>query len=134
MALTLHRTASSSAMAWIYRTVNVDLVQRHALRAAAIGSLAAAKDGLAWIPSLISDIWGAILLAAPKRRATHQTKRTRQNAPENKLQNKQNITVCPFCGEPKLLHHLCHKCFTKVNAKYSLPDVREIVGGKEAGR
>jgi large subunit ribosomal protein L32 len=121
--------------------MNVDLVQRHALRAVAIGSLAsvsggfaAAKDGLASIPSLISDIWGAILLAAPKRRATHQTKRTRQNAPENKLQNRRNITECPFCGEPKLLHHLCHKCFTKVKAKYSLPDVREFVGGKEAGR
>lgn len=90
--------------------------------------LSIAGGALAWIPSLITDILGSLLLAAPKRRATHQVKRTRQNAPENRLQNKRNITECPFCGEPKLLHHLCYKCYEKIKAKYRLPSVAEMFG------
>ncbi|KAI9022556.1 hypothetical protein DFJ74DRAFT_669996 [Hyaloraphidium curvatum] len=86
--------------------------------------LSAAVGALSWIPSLITDIWGAILLAAPKRRTTHRTKRTRQNAPENKLENRRDITQCPFCGEPKLLRHLCMRCYETVKEKY-----KDVLGG-----
>lgn len=51
----------------------------------------------------------SILFAVPKQKVTHSRKRMRMATKQ--LRNLQNVTKCPKCGEPKLLHNLCWKCY-----------------------
>ncbi|KAH6561395.1 hypothetical protein BASA50_009515 [Batrachochytrium salamandrivorans] len=60
------------------------------------------KIDLSW------DFLGGFLLAAPKKRTTHRTKRIRL-APKW-LKPMKNIRRCPICGGDKLLHHICPGC------------------------
>ena len=62
------------------------------------------------IPSILEIIGTSILLAVPKKKTTHSKKRMRSSG--KYLKNLQNIVKCPFCGNPTLMHHLCHNCFT----------------------
>ncbi|KAI8059650.1 hypothetical protein BC940DRAFT_313265 [Gongronella butleri] len=52
---------------------------------------------------------GPILWAAPKKKTSHSKKRMR--ASNKGLQQKENITACPACGNHKLMHHLCKHCY-----------------------
>lgn len=51
----------------------------------------------------------SLLFAVPKQKVTHSRKRMRMATKQ--LRNIQNITKCSKCGEPKLLHNLCWKCY-----------------------
>ena len=51
----------------------------------------------------------SLLFAVPKQKVTHSRKRMRMATKQ--LRNLQNITKCPKCGQPKLLHNLCWKCY-----------------------
>ncbi|PIE59582.1 MAG: 50S ribosomal protein L32 [Desulfobulbus propionicus] len=46
-------------------------------------------------------------MALPKRR--HSRSRTRQRRAHDALK-KPNVSRCPECGEPKMLHQLCGGC------------------------
>lgn len=50
-----------------------------------------------------------LLFAVPKQKVTHSRKRMRMATKQ--LRNLQNITKCPKCGQTKLLHNLCWKCY-----------------------
>ncbi|KAJ8655173.1 ribosomal protein L32 [Lichtheimia ornata] len=52
------------------------------------------------------------LWAAPKKKTSHSKKRMR--ASNKGLQNKENVTACPACGNYKLLHHLCSHCYGNI--------------------
>ncbi|EGF78013.1 hypothetical protein BATDEDRAFT_91204 [Batrachochytrium dendrobatidis JAM81] len=54
------------------------------------------------------DFLGGFLLATPKKRTTHRTKRIKL-APKW-LKPMKNIQQCPICGADKLIHHICPKC------------------------
>lgn len=56
-----------------------------------------------------------ILWAAPKKKTSHSKKRMR--ASNKGLQQKENITSCPACGNHKLLHHLCGNCYSDLKKK-----------------
>ncbi|CAO3638373.1 unnamed protein product [Cunninghamella echinulata] len=58
---------------------------------------------------------GPILWAAPKKKTCHSKKRMR--ASNKGLQQKDNITSCPACGNTKLLHHLCKHCYGDIKQK-----------------
>ncbi|CAO3642388.1 unnamed protein product [Cunninghamella blakesleeana] len=58
---------------------------------------------------------GPILWAAPKKKTSHSKKRMR--ASNKALQQKENITACPACGNTKLLHHLCKHCYGDIKQK-----------------
>lgn len=51
----------------------------------------------------------SLLFAVPKQKVTHSRKRMRMATKQ--LRNLQNITNCPKCGQSKLLHNLCWKCY-----------------------
>ncbi|KAI8923517.1 hypothetical protein BC831DRAFT_386553, partial [Entophlyctis helioformis] len=59
--------------------------------------------------------WGwleGILMAVPKKRTTHRTKRIR-NAPKW-IEPLRNITKCPICGTDKRIHHICPNCLKQL--------------------
>ncbi|PVF94559.1 hypothetical protein CPB86DRAFT_679853, partial [Serendipita vermifera] len=52
------------------------------------------------------------LLAVPKKKTSHSRKGMRS---ANKgLKDKNNIHACKACGRPKLMHNLCHHCFSEI--------------------
>lgn len=61
------------------------------------------------IPSILSDIWGSILRAVPKKKTSYMKKRSRFMAGKA-LQDVQNINKCSSCGKPKRAHILCPYC------------------------
>ncbi|KAJ3359141.1 hypothetical protein GGF32_009588 [Allomyces javanicus] len=66
------------------------------------------------IPSAsLRDLIPSIVLAVPKSRTTHGKKRMRMS---NKgLKNREDIVPCPACKAPKLLHHACPACLSKID-------------------
>ncbi|KDQ63715.1 hypothetical protein JAAARDRAFT_53903 [Jaapia argillacea MUCL 33604] len=66
------------------------------------------------MPTLQSllDLLPPFLLAVPKKKTSHSRKRMRS---ANKgLKDKMNLVHCPGCGTPKLAHHLCAFCYSKL--------------------
>ncbi|KAL2919666.1 hypothetical protein HK105_200580 [Polyrhizophydium stewartii] len=74
----------------------------------AIVQRAGVLGGLAGLLAPLSDVLGGLLLAAPKKRTTHRTKRLRLAA--KWIKPLKNISKCPLCGSDKLLHHMCPNC------------------------
>ncbi|KAI8079623.1 uncharacterized protein B0P05DRAFT_541365 [Gilbertella persicaria] len=79
----------------------------------------------AWISEPVTrntfqiPIWlESILWAAPKKKTSHSKKRMR--ASNKGLQQKENVTACPACGNNKLLHHLCGHCYSDIKKKAKL--------------
>lgn len=65
------------------------------------------------IPSLSQ--WTGILLAAPKKKTSHQKKRQRQLAPGKKqIKVLNNLNRCPSCGHYKRAHTLCMVCVGQI--------------------
>ncbi|KAK2760958.1 hypothetical protein FQN54_002200 [Arachnomyces sp. PD_36] len=61
------------------------------------------------VPSFLTDIWGSILRAVPKKKTSHMKKRHRQMAGKA-LKDVRNINTCSGCGKPKRAHLLCPDC------------------------
>ncbi|KAI8366753.1 uncharacterized protein BYT42DRAFT_587770 [Radiomyces spectabilis] len=61
---------------------------------------------------------GPILWAAPKKKTSHSKKRMR--ASNKGLQQKENVTACPACGNHKLMHHVCRHCYKDIKQKAKL--------------
>ncbi|KAI9494317.1 hypothetical protein BDB00DRAFT_818697 [Zychaea mexicana] len=60
-----------------------------------------------------TPIWlEPFLWAAPKKKTSHSKKRMR--ASNKGLENKENVTQCPACGNSKLMHHLCSHCYGEI--------------------
>ncbi|KAI8816445.1 uncharacterized protein EV422DRAFT_546027 [Fimicolochytrium jonesii] len=53
-----------------------------------------------------------MLWAVPKKKTTHRKKRMRMAT--KWLKPLRNISSCPFCGQPTLIHHLCRTCTKEV--------------------
>ncbi|CCA69429.1 hypothetical protein PIIN_03329 [Serendipita indica DSM 11827] len=59
------------------------------------------------------------LLAVPKKKVSHSRKAMRS---ANKgLKDKQNIHACDACGRAKLMHNLCHHCFSEIRRAWKGP-------------
>ncbi|KAI5453286.1 hypothetical protein NCC49_006309 [Naganishia albida] len=66
--------------------------------------------------SLLAELFPPFLLAVPKSKISHSRKSMRS---ANKgLKNKTNINLCPACGSPKLMHHLCPKCYSQITRRW----------------
>ncbi|KIM22013.1 hypothetical protein M408DRAFT_333132 [Serendipita vermifera MAFF 305830] len=73
------------------------------------------------LPGLESllELFPPWLLAVPKKKVSHSRKRMRS---ANKgLKDKQNIHSCKACGRPKLMHNLCHHCFSEIRRAWKGP-------------
>ncbi|KAI9222823.1 hypothetical protein BC828DRAFT_377412 [Blastocladiella britannica] len=67
------------------------------------------------VPAAAWSLWDLlppIVLAVPKSRTTHGGKRMR--ASNKGLKNREDIVPCPVCSTPKLLHHACSSCLSKL--------------------
>jgi large subunit ribosomal protein L32 len=64
------------------------------------------------LPSL-SSLFPPILMAVPKSRTTHGKKRMR--ASNKGIKNLENIISCPACHQPKLMHHVCPHCLSRIH-------------------
>lgn len=64
------------------------------------------------LPSLSQLLFPAILWAVPKSKISHSRKRMR--ASNKALKNREDITSCPCCGSPVLLHHGCLTCYKHI--------------------
>lgn len=61
------------------------------------------------LPSLLGDIWDAVLRAVPKKKVSHSKKRHRQMAGKA-LEDVNSLCKCPGCGQTKRTHRLCPAC------------------------
>ena len=61
------------------------------------------------LPLSLAQLLGPFLLAAPKKKTSHSKKRMR--SANKQLKDKSNFTMCPICGQLKMLHHLCLNCY-----------------------
>ncbi|KAI9178972.1 hypothetical protein H9P43_005634 [Blastocladiella emersonii ATCC 22665] len=67
------------------------------------------------VPAPLAGLVSGILWAVPKSRTTHGKKRMRMS---NKgLKNLENITACPVCKGPKLLHNVCPGCLARLERR-----------------
>jgi len=66
----------------------------------------------ATITIALENVWDGFLLGVPKKRRSLQVRRQKMRAryPEH----RQDIEVCPVCGDKKLENFLCQKCFDRV--------------------
>ncbi|KAK7542264.1 mitochondrial 54S ribosomal protein bL32m [Phyllosticta citribraziliensis] len=74
---------------------------------------APAVAAISAISGLLSDIWGSILRAVPKKKTSHMKKRIRQYANKG-LKDVTEIVSCPACGRPKRAHILCPYCVKSI--------------------
>lgn len=66
----------------------------------------------AWVSSLLQD---SLVLAAPKKKTSHQKKRSRLLGPGDKqLKTLGNLNRCPSCGHYKRANTLCQFCVNSV--------------------
>lgn len=61
------------------------------------------------LPTLLGDIWDAVLRAVPKKKVSHSKKRHRQMAGKA-LEDVNSLCKCPGCGQTKRTHRLCPHC------------------------
>ncbi|KAI9197295.1 uncharacterized protein BJ171DRAFT_520517 [Polychytrium aggregatum] len=66
-------------------------------------------------PSSALEWVSSILWAVPKKKTTHRKKRLRMTT--KWLRPMQNITPCPFCGSPTLMHNICRKCYMEARRR-----------------
>ncbi|GHJ87921.1 hypothetical protein NliqN6_4323 [Naganishia liquefaciens] len=66
--------------------------------------------------SLLAELFPPFLLAVPKSKTSHSRKSMRSAT--KGLKNKTNINLCPACGSPKLMHHLCPRCYSQISRRW----------------
>ena len=49
-------------------------------------------------------------MAVPKKRTSKSRRGMRRS--HHALKNTAAVMICPACGEPKLMHHVCAACGT----------------------
>ncbi|KAJ2712375.1 hypothetical protein H4R19_002789 [Coemansia spiralis] len=65
---------------------------------------------------LLSGLLGEMILrAVPKQRTSHAKKRKRMAT--KGLKNRQDLTPCLGCGQPKPIAHICHNCYLDIRRK-----------------
>ncbi len=65
-----------------------------------------------------------LVLAAPKKKTSHQKKRQRLLGPGSKhVQKKTNLNRCPSCGHVKRSHTICMNCFFEIRRLWKRADV-----------
>ncbi|NWU99207.1 RM32 protein, partial [Upupa epops] len=70
-------------------------------------------------------------MAAPKKRRTIEVNRCRRRNNKKLIKVKNNIDVCPECGNLKQKHVLCGYCYAKIKAETRL--VRLEIKKQEGG-
>ncbi|KAL3235260.1 Large ribosomal subunit protein bL32m [Nakaseomyces bracarensis] len=114
-------------MATILARMNVGLVsQSNVLSLLPVGFVGGAVSGAAGIlGQLVGGSTGSqvpesfqdngILLAAPKKKVSHQKRRQRLLAPGKKhVQMKHHLNKCPSCGHYKRANTICMHCFENI--------------------
>eukprot|EP01090_Pellita_catalonica_P010185 TRINITY_DN2164_c0_g1_i3.p1 TRINITY_DN2164_c0_g1~~TRINITY_DN2164_c0_g1_i3.p1 ORF type:complete len:113 (-),score=8.89 TRINITY_DN2164_c0_g1_i3:87-386(-) len=68
---------------------------------------------------VFDGIWDSILRAVPKQKVSRTRARQRRysHSKHHKNKLKSNIESCYGCGEPKLRHHICSTCASKLIGK-----------------
>ncbi|KAI1002743.1 hypothetical protein K3495_g5458 [Podosphaera aphanis] len=66
-----------------------------------------------YVPGWLGDLWGSILRAVPKKKTSHQKKRSRQRAGKA-LKDVTALSRCSGCGHVKRWHVLCPYCVKEI--------------------
>lgn len=116
----------SLAVAPVFRFGTVSLGRAIPSISLKLPALEDLKNKLSDTANAAWSLWDGLLLAAPKKKVSHQKRRQKLLGPAKKqLKVLNNLNRCPSCGHYKRAHTLCMNCVIEVKNYWRKKDLEK---------